>query len=222
MSSLQPIESIALGERTFDSLRRAIIHGELAPGEPLHDRQLAELLHVSRTPVREALKRLEDAGLVEPRGRSGWEVTPFTEQDVREIFQMRVLLEPTGLEQLEQDPDEEMIHRLAHFFDQYSHPMQTEGYLEYFARDHAFHSLIVSCSRNRRIVKTYSVMQHHIDRGRNFLMTTARGRADQTLDEHLAVATAIGMRDFDAARSELIRHLRTGERLMIEAVRART
>jgi DNA-binding GntR family transcriptional regulator len=222
MSSLQPIESVALGDRTFDSLRRAIIQGELAPGEQLHDRQLAELLHVSRTPVREALKRLEDAGLVEPRGRSGWEVTPFTEQDVREIFQMRVLLEPTGLDQLERDQDDASIHRLANFFDEYSHPMPSERYLDYFARDHAFHSLIVSCSRNRRIMKTYAVMQHHIDRGRNFLMTAAAGRADQTLDEHVAVATAIGKRDFDVARAELIRHLRTGEQLMIEAVRART
>src|ERR1700754_1172088 len=140
MSSLQPIESIALGERTFDSLRRAMIQGDLARGEPLHDRQLAELLHVSRTPVREALKRLEDAGLVEPRGRSGWEGTPFTEQDVREVFRMRVR------------------HRPPQFSDQPSPPTPADPRLEYSSRDHAFHSLIVSCSRNRRIMKTYGVM----------------------------------------------------------------
>jgi DNA-binding GntR family transcriptional regulator len=222
MSSLQPIESVALGERTFDSLRNAIIRGELVPGEQLHDRQLAEVLHVSRTPVREALRRLQAAGLVEPRGRSGWEVTPFTEQDVREIFQMRVLLEPVGLEQLERDRDEATMQRLAHFFDEYSHPMPAGGYPEYFACDHSFHSLIVSCSQNRRIVQTYAVMQNYIDRGRNFLMTTAVGRADETLDEHIAVATAIAERDFDRARAELIRHLRTGEQLMVEAVRTRS
>ena len=134
---------------------------------------------------------------------------------------MRVLLEPAGLEQLEREQDEHVLDRLAHFFDDYSHPMPTEGYLEYFARDRAFHNLIVSCSRNGRIMKTYAVMQNHIDRGRNFLMTTAPGRADETLDEHQAVATALGKRDFDLTRAELIRHLKTGEQLMIEAVRVR-
>ncbi|MHA6627771.1 GntR family transcriptional regulator [Pseudonocardia sichuanensis] len=221
MTPLRPIESVALGDRTFETLRLAIINGDLVPGEPLRDRQLAEALQVSRTPVREALHRLEAAGLVEPRGRAGWEVSPFTEQDVHEIFQMRMLLEPAGIDQLERDRDDEVIARIAGFFDDFSHPVPVGRYPEYFARDHAFHNLIVACSGNRRLRRTYAVMQNHIDRGRHFLTTAAAGRADETLDEHLAVALAIRDRDFAAARRELLHHLRTGEELMIETLRGR-
>jgi DNA-binding GntR family transcriptional regulator len=219
MSALQPIEAVQLGDRTFDLLRQAIINGELAPGEPLRDRALGTLLGVSRTPVREALHRLEHAGLVESRGRSGWVVAAFTEQDVRELFQLRRALEPLGLEQLEREPEADAVAEIGGFFDRYGKTVPTKRYGEYFAHDHAFHKRIVQCSRNARLEQLYAVIESHIDRGRHFLSLGAVGRVDANLEEHRAVARAVAERDFARARRELLHHLEMGEQLMIDQIR---
>jgi len=221
MSALQPIEAVQLGNRTFDSLRQAIINGELVPGEPLRDRALGAMLGVSRTPVREALHRLEHAGLVESRGRSGWVVATFTEQDVRELFELRRALEPLGLQRLEDEPDADAVAEIGTFFDAYAHPVPTDRYEEYFARDHAFHKRIVQCSRNARLQHFYAVIESHIDRGRHFLSRGAVGRVDANLDEHLAVSRAVAEGDFSRARRELLYHLDMGEQLMIDHLRKR-
>src|SRR5690242_10621005 len=139
---MRPIPPVQLGDRTYDSLRAAIVSGELAPGQPLVDRALADQLQVSRTPVREALHRLEADGLVQPRGRAGWEVTDFTEQDVHELFQLRMLLEPVGLDVLAKAPDDPLVQRVATFFDGYEHPVTAARYEDYVERDRAFHELL--------------------------------------------------------------------------------
>lgn len=222
MSSLWPIESIPLADRTLQAIRSAIISGQLSAHAPLKDRQLAEQLGVSRTPVREALHRLEEAGLVEARGRSGWVVSPFTEQDVRELFQLRVLLEPVGLTELEQNRDAETVAKVTSYFRGYDHPIPAARYPEYFAHDDEFHHVIVSCSANRRIHHVYEVLESHINRGRFFLYGAAAGRVDETLDEHRAIVSAVAEGDFARARKELVHHLRTGEELMIRQLRLRT
>lgn len=219
VNGLVPIEPVSLGDRTAERIKAAIIAGELPPGSSLRDRQLAEQLGVSRTPVRDALHRLEATGLVVTRGRSGWAVSPFTEQDVREMFQLRRLFEPVALQELSERPEPATIRELAGFFDEYHSPIQASLYPEYFAHDHAFHKRIVACSANRRLREMYSVMEYQIDRGRHFLTTAAKGRADETLDEHLSIVNAILALDFELAQRELILHLTAGEELMIEQLR---
>lgn len=216
MPPLERIETVQLGERTVEALRSAIIRGELAPGEPLRDRQLAEALGVSRTPVREALHRLEAAGLVEARGRTGWAVTPFTEQDVRELFQLRMLLEPTGLDVLEREPDPARISVITSFFADYEPPIDPALFVAYFRHDDDFHRTIVDCSGNRRINSMYDVMNAHINRGRFFLSTVTAGRVEETLVEHRQIVEAVAQLDFDGARAALLGHLRTGEALMLQ------
>lgn len=215
MSALGRIEAVQLSDRTIEAIRSAIISGELAPGEPLRDRPLAEMLGVSRTPVREALHRLEATGLVEPRGRAGWVVSRFTERDVRELFQLRKLLEPVGLDELERNPDDDRIAAISSFFTEYQHPIEASQFPDYFSHDDAFHQAIVDCSDNGRITGFYGVLNAHINRGRFFLLGATAGRVEQTLDEHREIVHAVADRDFDRARDALLRHLSTGEELML-------
>lgn len=219
MQSLRQIEPVQLGDRVFASIRLAIIRGELRPGQHLQDRKLAEVLGVSRTPVRDALHRLRSAGLVESRGRAGWAVAGFTEQDVRELFELRRLLEPVGLDKLAARAEPAAVADLAGFFDGFTHPVPPEAHRDYFARDHAFHTLLVAHSGNRRLQRFYEVIENHIDRGRHFLSTHAAGRVDATLDEHLAICRAAAAGDFAAARAALLAHLHAGEELMVEYLR---
>jgi DNA-binding GntR family transcriptional regulator len=217
--ALQPIENVYLGSRTLESLTAAIVAGEMRPGVPYSDRSLGELLGVSRTPVREALHRLEAAGLVESHGRSGWAVTAFTERDVRELFQLRRALEPLGIDHLAAVGDGKAERELARYFDSFAEPIPSSRYGAYFKRDAAFHKRIVEASGNQRLIRMYGVLETHIDRGRHFLSLGAAGRVDATLHEHTAITEAIAARDFEAARRALVRHLEMGEQLMIDRMR---
>src|SRR5690606_20859350 len=117
-----PIENRQLADRVHDAIQRAIVTGKLRPGEVLRDRALAERLDVSRTPVKEALVRLESTGLVVTRGRS-WYVSPFEVGDLQELSELRHLLEPVGLERLAENLDEDAIEELSHFFDDFTEPI---------------------------------------------------------------------------------------------------
>jgi DNA-binding GntR family transcriptional regulator len=86
MNTLTTIESHSLRERVYRALRDALVAGELAPGERLRDQDLAARLGVSRTPVREALQRLEDEGLVETAPRALTRVAPLAAVAARESF----------------------------------------------------------------------------------------------------------------------------------------
>lgn len=219
-SLLKPLETAPLGDRAYEAIKDAIVRVELRPGATLKDRELADALGLSRTPVREALHRLVGVGLVGAPGRGGWVVTPFTEKDVRELFELRRLLEPAGLEQLEREPDDVALKRIATFFDGYSAPLDPDEYPAYFEHDHSFHSFLVACSGNDRLIDFYAVLSSHIRRGRHYLSTYVGGhRLDQTLTEHRAVSQAVVSGDFAQAREALIQHLRTGEERMMELMR---
>lgn len=216
--ALAPIENRQLADRVYDAIQRAIVTGNLRPGEALRDRALAERLDVSRTPVKEALVRLESSGLIVTRGRS-WYVSPLEVEDLQELFELRHLLEPVGLQRLAEEPDEDAIEELGHFFDGFTEPIPVERYEEYFVRDNAFHKRIVGCSRNSRIQYFYGVVEQQIDRGRHFLSTGKTGRVDATLREHLAVCRAIAERDFERATAALHLHLDMGHQQMSAFIR---
>lgn len=216
--TLRTIPTVSLKDATLGQIQDAIISGALRPGEPLMDSALAEQLGVSRTPVREALHRLESTGLVTPRGR-GWVVSQFTVDDVHELFHLRRLFEPEALRELAAKNDPAATAELAHFFDGYSRPIPVDRYDEYFVHDNAFHSRIVACSSNGRLRQMYGVLEKQIDRGRHFLTTSAEGRADDTLDEHTSISDAIAAGDFAGAERALLVHLQTGEDLMVEQLK---
>lgn len=222
MNTFEPIETQNLAERVAGVIRTAIISGQLGPGAPIRDRQVAEELGVSRTPVRDALHRLHSEGLAEPKGRAGWSVTAFTEQDVHELFQLRVLLEPQGLTVLENNPDAARVAQVAASFEEFEHPIPPERQLDYFAADDSFHRLIVDCTNNSRLVSFYGNLKDHINRGRFILSGSSAARLEDTLDEHADIIKALVDGDFARARSALIAHLRTGEELMIQRLRNQT
>jgi len=219
ITTLAPIESASLSELALEAIRAAIVSGELPGGQPLRDHQLAESLGVSRTPVREALHRLQSEGLVEPRGRTGWAVSPFTERDVQEIFHLRRLFEGAGVDELSRSGTADQIESIAGFFSSFQHPISQARLTEYFQRDDEFHKSIAAASGNGRIMAFYAVISVHINRGRYVLSGARSDRLEATLDEHRRITNALLARDFAEARSALEDHLCTGEALMIAQLR---
>ncbi|MCT2581853.1 GntR family transcriptional regulator [Actinophytocola gossypii] len=219
--SIKPQRVVSLTDRVFEALEDAIVRCELKPGEVVTDRTLSARLDVSRTPVREALQRLAASGLVTPRDRgTGWEIAGFDEHDLRELFELRKALEPMGLRQLFAGDDADSVRELAGFFDGFDDPIEVADYPRYFQRDNEFHKKIVACTGNSRVIGFYGIVERQIDRGRHFLSTGYKGRIEENLAEHKAVAAAIGRRDVDGAIDALVHHLQRGEELMVEHIKA--
>lgn len=218
---LAAVKPMQLSDRVCAEIEDGIVSGRLQPGEVLLDRQLSEALGVSRTPVREALHRLQASGLVQPRDKGGWAVVSFEERDIRELFELRRVLEPLGLEHLLKRPDEAAVAELASFFDDFPDVIPHELYPDYFERDHAFHKRIVECSGNSRVISVYEMVEKQIHRGRHFLSTGYRGRVEANFAEHRDISQAIERRDGERARELLLHHLRMGEELMAQFIQTK-
>lgn len=221
MGNLQPINVAHINEQVYEAIETAIVSCELGPGRLLGDRQLAEALGVSRTPVRDALHRLESSGLVERRGRAGWMVSAFALRDVQELFDLRRVLEPLGLERLSKAWDDAVVGELSRFFDDFPDRMPRDLMPHYLHTDHRFHKRIVECTGNGRILRFYEVVEKQIDRVRHYVSYNYKGRVEDSLAEHREICAAIAAHDFPAATDALVRHLRTVEELITVLARER-
>ncbi len=214
MAQLRRIEVVRINEQVYEAVEAAIVRCDLEPGDVLGDRQLAEMLGVSRTPVRDALHRLESSGLVERRGRMGWMVSTFALQDVRELFELRRVFEPLGLERLSETWDEAVAKELSHSFEKFPERLTEDLLPDYLNDDHRFHKKIVECSRNGRIIRFYGTVEKQIDRIRHYLSYNYEGRVEASLKEHREICAAIAARDLSAATEALDNHLRNVEELI--------
>lgn len=211
--ALGPLPALRMSDSAYEALESAIVRCELPPGTPLVDRQLSEALGVSRTPIRDALQSLEAVGLV-VRVRGRYAVAGFDPDDIRELFQMRRLLEPPGLEELATTWDPATVEELATFFDDVGAPGPPGPYEQYLARDHAFHKRVVALAGNSRLVRFYGIGEKQINRIRHYLAPGYTGRMGEVVNEHQEICEAIGRRDLRGACDALLAHLHAGEATM--------
>jgi DNA-binding GntR family transcriptional regulator len=221
MAQLRRIEVVRINEQVYEAIETAIVRCELGPGTVLGDRQLAEVLGVSRTPVRDALHRLESSGLVERRGRMGWMASTFALQDVRELFELRRIFEPLGLERLSETWEEAIVRELSHSFEKFPERLTRDLLPDYLHEDRRFHKQIVGCSRNGRIIRFYGTVEKQIDRIRHYLSYNYEGRVEASLKEHREICAAIAAHDLSAATEALDNHLRNVEELISALARER-
>jgi GntR family transcriptional regulator, rspAB operon transcriptional repressor len=221
MAQLRRIEVVRINEQVYEATEAAIVRCELGPGAVLGDRQLAELLGVSRTPVRDALHRLEPSGLVERRGRMGWMVSTFALQDVRELFELRRIFEPLGLERLSETWDEAVVRELSHSFEKFPERLTQDLLPDYLHGDRRFHKEIVGCGRNGRVIRFYGTVEKQIDRIRHYLSYNYEGRVEASLKEHREICAAIAACDLSAATETLDNHLRNVQELITALARER-
>ena len=221
MAQLRRIEVVRINEQVYEAIETAIVRCELGPGTVLGDRQLAEVLGVSRTPVRDALHRLESSGLVERRGRMGWMVSTFALHDVQELFELRRIFEPLGLERLSETWEEAIVRELSHSFEKFPERLTRDLLPDYLHEDRRFHKEIVECSRNGRIIRVYGTVEKQIDRIRHYLSYNYEGRVEASLKEHREICAAIAAHDLSAATEALDNHLRNVEELISALARER-
>jgi len=221
MGRLEPINFDSyqpLREAVCEALRDAIRKGILEPGERLMEVQVAEELGISRTPVREAIRKLEQEGYVIMMPRRGTYVSDVSESDIKEIFEIRSALEAlaTGLaaRRIEQEELETLQSML----------FEIEGYIKQndiekiVETDIKFHGLLYQVSRNERLVNIISNLKEQLARFRTLSMSYP-GRLYETLEEHSEMVEAIANGDVSAARDAAEHHMERAEKTLLKALR---
>ena len=156
---LEPLKNRALRDSIASAIRSAIASGQLRPGDPVPEAQIAEQLRVSRSPVREAFRKLEEQGLLVSYPHRGTYVTQFTEKDAREIYQLRVGLEGLAIRwAVESGAGMELQGRLARVVDRMRQIVGTDRFPEMAELDSEFHTTIIEASGNSRLQQVWHGM----------------------------------------------------------------
>lgn len=203
-----------LREIVFETLRNAIIKQILKPGERLMEIQLADELGVSRTPVREAIRKLELEGLVVMVPRRGAYVAGISMRDIHEVFQVRGALEAlaAGLaaERITPEELEDMERQLV----KEAEETEANNLRSIVEIDTSFHDIMYKAARNQKLIQMVNNLQEQLQRFRSASLARP-GRSKTALDEHKKIVEALAARDNKLAEQLAIEHIENAENAMI-------
>ena len=145
-----PAPAISRSEHAYRQLRDLLVNGDYRPNERLVETELAERLHISRTPIRDALQRLVDQGMIESRNR-GWIVREHTAREIREIFEARAALEGFATRLAAERATDEELKRISFILER-DRPVLTLATENAVQHNDEFHAVIVGACRNDRII----------------------------------------------------------------------
>jgi len=197
-----------LGESAYARIRAAIRDGSLAPGERLTEVDLASRFGVSRTPVRQAIARLEAEGLLTHEPRRGLTVTRPNHQQVVELYVMREILEGAAARLAAQHASETEIAAMAEIVER--EPTAFGDATTLAAENLRLHGLLYLAAHNRYLLRSLEQLGATMSLLPTLL--TRDGRAQQAHAEHRAILKAILKRDGEAAETAARRHARAAQK----------
>lgn len=196
----------SLSQRTYQSLREAILTLRCPPGMVLRKADICERLVISRSPVSEAMNKLSAEGLVEIIPQAGTRVARFSMQDIREGAFLREALELAAIEHLTPLITDAQLLELRRNLRVQRATVEDRDTEEFYNLDASFHRLIHKFTTFQRLSAMADSAWANVDRARRLLLPLP-GRMQDTLDEHQAILTALEARDPAAARTAMRAHL---------------
>ena len=199
-------EYLPLRDVVFKTLRRAIITGEFAPGERLMEITLAKRLGVSRTPVREAIRKLELEGLVVMVPRKGAHVASITEKSLREVIEVRSVLEEFAASLACERIDDGDIQDMTNIHEQFVKAVHTADMMKMVDGDERFHDAIFRAAKNERLLSIIANLREQFYRYRLEYIKDMNNHSI-LIQEHEQLMNAIFSHDQDTARRIMKIHL---------------
>ena len=152
------VSNLSLGSQAYQEMKRIILEGRIPPGAKLNEGELARALGISRTPIREAINRLEKEGLVEIFPQRGAFVVQFTEKDVYELFLIRENLEGLASRLAAEKVTPASLAKLESCLEGFKEPFREKDVQRYSREDFKFHQTIVLLSDARRLIQLVSAL----------------------------------------------------------------
>lgn len=213
--SLNMDEYLPLRDVVFNTLRNAILTGELSPGERLMEIKLADKLGVSRTPIREAIRKLELEGLVVNTPRKGAEVANISAADLRDVLEVRRSLEILAINLACQKMTQESLDELYENIQEFKRSIDSKGATDIAYTDVSFHDIIYKSTGNNRLIQILNNIREQMYRYRLEYIKD-RESWKTLVDEHMAIYEAIKNRDSEAAVRAILTHIDNQEKTICE------
>lgn len=203
-------------DRIFASLRESIVTGEFPAGSLHSIYRLADLLEVSRTPVREAVLRLADIGLVTIERNRGVRIRGVTVADVREVFELRLMIEVPAAAFAAAHADAATVSSVCGALDDMRRFAELDDEPQFTAHDRLLHHAIGAATGNARLQAEVATLRDSIQARGASTIRRSRGMAELAM-EHAPIVDAISMRDPEAAAAHMEQHLvNTATLLMVQ------
>ena len=211
-------EFLPLRDVVFNTLRQAILTGELKPGERLMEIHLANKLGVSRTPIREAIRKLELEGLVTMIPRRGAEVAQITEKSMNDVLEVRRAMDALCTELACERISQEEIEELGAACDKFEAAVKTGDIRVCAQADVDFHDIIVKATGNMRLVQLINNLSEQMYRYR-FEYLKDVSKYDGLVSEHKMIYESIKSRDKVAASEAAKLHIDNQKKTIIRQIR---
>jgi len=199
----------------YEKIKKRIIDGTLVPGLAINENEFAQDLNVSKTPVREALLQLEREGFVENIPGRGSAVTHISFQDVREIFELREIIECGAVKRAAMICDLEEVQVKKRALEQF-YGKSTEAKISVWGPEEDVHQFVIKYIKNRKLNETYLGLLNHIKRIRkHFGGRFTRKRYDEILTEHIEILDALIEGNAERAEKAVQDHLRNAKAYLL-------
>ena len=210
---------VSMPNRAYNEIKRRILDNEIPSNSILLEQELAELLKMSRTPVREALIRLSNEGMVEVRPRHGMRVLPLSAQDMSEIYDILTALEAKAAEIVATNGlDNEKLNELHNAVDSMDLALKDDDLAAWGNADEQFHRLLVEYSNNQRLINIVNTFWDQSHRAR-MLTLHLRPKPTKSNEDHRAVLNAIENRDHEIARNKHREHRRKSGKMLVDILK---
>ena len=207
----------SLADKAYEVLKADIITCALEPGQQIVQSQLAEKYQIGLTPIREALQRLAQEGFVQPIPRFGYVVSPITFSDMRELFELRSIVESAAARLSAVRGSQERLEAIRDSADFGYVYKDRQSYVSFLARNVDFHRSIAEAAGNQRLVDLVSKLLDELTRVFH-LGLDVRDSAEEMRDEHLALARALCDRDPDRAERIVQSQIGRSQNRILEAL----
>jgi DNA-binding GntR family transcriptional regulator len=172
-----------LREIVFTTMREAIINGDFKPGQRLMEVQLAEQMGVSRTPVREAIRKLELEGLVVMVPRKGAYVAGLSSEDVKEVLEIRAVLEGLAASLAAKNASDADIEQLQEIVEKFKNAAEEKDVVRLINFDSDFHDVMYRASKNKKLIQLISALREQVQRFRVAYFTKIKS-TQALIEEH--------------------------------------
>jgi DNA-binding GntR family transcriptional regulator len=211
---------LPLREQIYSHIKQLILTNQFYPGQTVVIDQLVKSLGVSHTPIREALMLLESEGLVITGRYKSVRIAPINESDVRDIYEMRILLEGWAVHEatlLLKESDIAGLEQVLEEAKSLSNDSQVPYYLDLDIR---FHNSIIDRSPNKVFGHIMDQLKDQAERVRSLVEAAHTPNIEATIiNEHVAILEAIKQRDPDLAQEKMIYHLRSAMQRTLDALK---
>ena len=209
-----------LRELVCEHIREAIFNGVFAPGERLMEIQMADEMGVSRTPVREAIRKLEMEGFVVMIPRRGTYVSNMSIKDINDVYEIRISLDTLAAGLAAERISDEELEELQRLLVKVGHAIEENDMAKVVEADIEFHDVLYRASRNERLRNIINNLREQITVIRGVSMRYP-GRLKDTQEEHRRLVESIAARNVEKSQEAARIHLENAERTLMIAMSER-